>query len=231
VQYTLGALRSSLGAATDENRADRIPNWFIPFLSGAKQRSISARPARAWLLEGKNIVIEWRSAEGNRDRQRALAAELVGLKVDVIVTSSGGDTRAAKEATATIPIVMASADDPVAAGFVDSLARPGGNITGLSTLSPETSGKRLELLKEVVPKLSRVAVFGTSSSPGNAQALKEIEIAAGSVGVTLQYLDVLTAKISNLHSVQQLKRELTRSLRSYRAPSAVLAERSWQNSR
>jgi putative ABC transport system substrate-binding protein len=145
-------------------------------------------------IEGKNIVIEWRSAEGNRDRQRALAAELVRLKVDVIVASSGGDTRAAKEATATIPIVMTQSDDPVASGFVASLARPGGNITGLSTLSPETSGKRLELLKETVPKLSRVAVFGSSNSPGNAQVLKEIEIAAGALGVTLQYLDVLTAK-------------------------------------
>jgi putative ABC transport system substrate-binding protein len=145
-------------------------------------------------IEGKNIVIEWRSAEGNRDRQRALAAELVRLKVDVIVASSGGDTRAAKEATATTPIVMTQSDDPVASGFVASLARPGGNITGLSTLSPETSGKRLELLKETVPKLSRVAVFGSSNSPGNAQVLKEIEIAAGALGVTLQYLDVLTAK-------------------------------------
>jgi putative ABC transport system substrate-binding protein len=145
-------------------------------------------------VEGKNIVIELRTADGKRDRQRVLAAELVRLKVDVIVTSSGGDTRAAKEATATIPIVMASADDPVKSGFVASLARPGGNITGLSTLSPETSGKRLELLKEIVPKLSRVAVFGTSSSPGNAQALKEIELAATALGVRLQYLDVLTGK-------------------------------------
>src|SRR5215469_10950481 len=101
-------------------------------------------------VEGKNIVIEWRGADGDRDRQRALAAELVRLKVDIIVASGGGDARAAKEATSTIPIVMAQTDDPVASGFVASLARPGGNITGLSTLSPELSGKRLELLKEVV---------------------------------------------------------------------------------
>src|SRR4030095_11068747 len=102
-------------------------------------------------IEGKNIVIEWRFAEGNRDRLRALAADVVRLKVDVIVASGGGDARAAKEATVTIPIVMAQTDDPVASGFVASLARPGGNITGLSTLSPELSGKRLEILKEVVP--------------------------------------------------------------------------------
>ena len=111
------------------------------------------------------------------------------LKVDVIVASSGGDTRAAKDATATIPIVMAQSDDPVSDGFVASLARPGGNITGLSTLSPELSGKRLELLKEIVPMLSRVAVFGTSTSPGNAQVLREVELAAGALGVKLQYVE------------------------------------------
>ena len=145
-------------------------------------------------MEGKNIVIEWRSAEGKLDRLPALAAELVRLKVDVIVTGGPAATRAAKEATATIPIVMAQDNDPVGNGFVASLARPGGNITGLSTLAPELSGKRLELLKEIVPKLSRVAVFGTSTSPGNAQSLKEMELAAGAFGVKLQYLDVLGPK-------------------------------------
>jgi putative ABC transport system substrate-binding protein len=103
-------------------------------------------------IEGKNIAIEWRVAEGKRDRVPALAAELVRLKVDVIVTGSATDTRAAKAATVTIPIVMTNDGDPVGNGFVFSLARPGGNITGLSTLSPEISGKRLELLKEIVPK-------------------------------------------------------------------------------
>jgi len=145
-------------------------------------------------IEGKNIVIEWRFADGNRDRLRALAAELVRLKVDVIVASGGGDTRAAKEVTSTIPIVMAQTDDPVASGFIASLARPGGNITGLSTLSPELSGKRLELLKEVVPKLSRVAVFGTSSSPGDVPVLNETKLAADALGVNIQYVDVLSSK-------------------------------------
>ena len=111
-------------------------------------------------MEGKNIVIEYRHAEGKLDRLSALAAELVRLKVDVIVTGGGGGaTRAAKEATKTIPIVMAGDVDPVGQGSVTSLARPGGNVTGLSTLTPEISGKRLELLKEIVPKLSRVAVL------------------------------------------------------------------------
>jgi putative ABC transport system substrate-binding protein len=145
-------------------------------------------------VEGKNIIIEWRHHEGKLDRLPALAAELVRLKVDIIITAGAPATRAAKEATVTIPIVMMQAGDPVGSGFVASLARPGGNITGLSILAPELSGKRLELLKEVVPKLSRVAVFGTSTTPDNAQSLKEAELAAGALKVQLQYLDVLSLK-------------------------------------
>ena len=145
-------------------------------------------------VEGKNIVVEERYAQGKLDRLRELAAELVRLKVDVIVSAGPEATRAAKEATSTIPIVMAQDFDPVGTGFVASLARPGGNITGLSTLSPEISGKQLELLKETVPKLSRVAVLGNSTSPGNAQALREMELAGGAFGVKLQYLDVLSPK-------------------------------------
>jgi putative ABC transport system substrate-binding protein len=145
-------------------------------------------------VEGKNVVIESRYAEGKFDRLPALAAELVRLKVDVIVTAGPQSTRSAKEATSTIPIVMAQDNDPVGNGFVASLARPGGNITGLATFAPEIGGKRLELLKETVPKLSRVAVLGTSTNPGSAQQLKETERAAGALGVKLQYLDVLDPK-------------------------------------
>ena len=145
-------------------------------------------------VEGKYIVIEWRYAEGKPDRLPALAAELVHLKVDIIVSASPPATRAAKEATSTIPIVMTQDSDPVANGFVASLARPGENISGLSTLAPELSGKRLELLKEIVPRLSRVAVLGTSTEPGNAQSLKEVQRAARAFGVKLQYLDVLDPK-------------------------------------
>ncbi|MSP40730.1 MAG: hypothetical protein EXR70_19765 [Deltaproteobacteria bacterium] len=125
-------------------------------------------------VEGKNIVIEWRSAEGKLDRLPALASELVGLKVDIIVSAGASVTRSVKEATVTIPIVMAQHADPVGSGFVASLARPGGNITGLSTFAPELSGKRLELLKEIIPKLSRVAVLGTSTLPGYAQVLRNL---------------------------------------------------------
>jgi putative ABC transport system substrate-binding protein len=145
-------------------------------------------------LEGKNIIIEWRFAAGRAALRPDYAAELVRLKVALIVSSSATDTRAAKAATATIPIVMGQGDDPVQLGFVTSLARPGGNITGLATLSPELSGKRLELLKEIVPKLARVAVFGTSRSASHAQELKEIELAAEALGVKVQYFDVLHAK-------------------------------------
>ena len=173
----------------------------IGFLAAASPSSISARieAFRQGLrelgyVEGKDIVIEYRYAEGKLDRLPALAAELVRLKVDIIVSAGNGPTRAAKEATVTIPIVMTNESDPVGSGVVASLARPGGNITGLSTLAPELSGKRLELLKETIPKLSRVAVFRTSTQPGIAQSLKEVDLGAGAFGVKLQYLDVLSPK-------------------------------------
>jgi len=145
-------------------------------------------------VEGKNMVIEYRFAEGKLDRLAQLVAELVRLKVDVIVTAGTGSTRTANEATSMIPIVMTQDPDPVRNGFVASLARPGGNITGLSTLQPELSGKRLELLKEIVPTLSRVAVLGTSTNPSNAQSLRETELAAEAIAVKLQYLDVRSPK-------------------------------------
>jgi putative ABC transport system substrate-binding protein len=145
-------------------------------------------------VEGKNIIIEYRYAEGKLDRLRELAAEIVRLKVDVIVTTSSAPTRAAKEATATIPIVMTQDNDPVGNGFVANLARPGGNITGLAALDPELSGKRLELLKEMLPGLSRVAVLGDSTMPGYGQVLRETELVAGSFKVQLQYLDILHRK-------------------------------------
>jgi putative ABC transport system substrate-binding protein len=145
-------------------------------------------------VEGKSIFIESRFADGKLDRLPALAAELVGLRVDVIVTAGPTATRPAKEATVTIPIVMTLDSDPVGDGFVASLARPGGNITGLSTVSAELNGKRLEILKEIVPKLTRVAVLGISTNPGNAQAVRETELAARAFGVQIQYLDVRNSK-------------------------------------
>jgi putative ABC transport system substrate-binding protein len=145
-------------------------------------------------VEGKNIVLEFRYAEGKFDRLPALTAELVRLKVDAIVSAGPSVTRPAKAATTAIPIVMTNDSDPVGSGFVESLARPGGNITGLTSLARELSGKRLELLKEILPKLARVAILGTSDIPGNAQALKETELAAGAFGVQTQYMDIRAAK-------------------------------------
>jgi putative ABC transport system substrate-binding protein len=180
-------------------QAKKVPRIGFLIASTASANSARVEAFRQGLrelgyVEGKNIVIESRYAEGKIDRLPVLAADLVRLKVDVILSAGPAVTRPASEATKTIPIVMAQDGDPVANGFVASLARPGGNITGLSTLAPDISGKQLELLKEIVPKLSHVAVLGTSTRPGNAQALKEIELAARALKVQLQYLDVLATK-------------------------------------
>jgi putative ABC transport system substrate-binding protein len=156
-------------------------------------------------IESKNIVIEPRYADGKFDRLPELAVELVHLKVDVIVSGGQTPTRAAKQATNTIPIVMANDRDPVGEGFINSLARPGRNITGLTNFAGELSGKRLELLKEIIPKLSRVAVIGTSTVPGNVQALKETELAAGAYKVQLQYLDIINS--DNIDATFQLIRK------------------------
>ena len=139
---------------------------------------------------GKNMVIEWRYADGKVERVRELAAELVRLKVNVLVTAGSGSTRAAKQATATIPIVMTQDTDPVRNGFVASLAQPGGNITGLSRLAPELSGKQVELLKETVGTLSRLAVLGSSTQRANTEIVKEIDAAAGLLGVKTQHFEV-----------------------------------------
>jgi putative ABC transport system substrate-binding protein len=199
ISFALIALFYAFCLPVWAQQAKKVPR--IGYLTGS---SPSARSARIeafgqglrelGYVEGKNIVIEYRYAEEKLDRLPVLAAELLRLNVEVIVTGGPLVTRAAKEATTTIPIVMTQDADPVGSGFVASLARPGGNITGLSTLSPEINGKRLELLKEIVPKLSRVAVLGTSTRPGTAQELKEVELAAGAFGVKLQYLDVLDPK-------------------------------------
>jgi putative tryptophan/tyrosine transport system substrate-binding protein len=175
----------------------------IGFLSAASSSNITILPRieafrqglrELGYIEGKNIVIDYRYADGKQDRLKELAAELVRLKVDVIVTGGPTATRPAKEATSTIPIVMGFDNDPVGAGFVARLARPGRNITGLSTLHPEISGKQLEFLKEIVPKLSRVAVLGSWSQPGNVEALREVKVAAEALGLQLQHLEIQASK-------------------------------------
>jgi putative ABC transport system substrate-binding protein len=190
-----------LGAvAVEAQQPTKIPR--IGYLTGAtpEGQTVRIEAFRQGLrelgyVEGNNIIIEYRYAELKPERRSALAAELVRLKVDVIVTSGVILTRAAKDATVSIPIVMTQVGDPIGSGLVASLARPGANITGLSNLAPEISGKQLEILKEIIPKLSRVALFETSATnPANAQQLREIERAAGAFKVQLQRLAVLSPK-------------------------------------
>ncbi len=141
-------------------------------------------------VEGQNIVIEWRFAQGKPDQVPRNAAELVRLKVDVIVTGGATDTRAAKAATSTIPIVMTNENDPVGNGLVASLSRPGGNVTGLASLSTELNGKLLELLKETFPRLSHVVALRGPGLPRSTVTLKEIEVVARSFGLTLKFQEV-----------------------------------------
>ena len=144
-------------------------------------------------VEGRNISIEFRFADGRPERLPEMAAELVKRNVDVIVTESAFAAAAAKHATGSIPIVIAVHGDPVGAGLVASLARPGGNVTGLSLLAAELSGKRLQILKEVVPRTSHVAVLRNSANPASATYTAETEAAARTLGVQLQWVEVRTS--------------------------------------
>ena len=196
--FALCAMFFALCGSVEAQQAKKIPRigYLInsPLAASAEFQDAFRQGLRdLGYIEGKNIVIEWRSGEQGRDRQRAIAAEFVRLNVDVIVAGGSGDIRAAKEATSTIPIVMVIGGDVIGSGFVASLARPGGNLTGLSTLRPELMGKRLELLKEILPKLSRVAVFMSSSGVDYAQVLKELDVAAGAMGMKLQHMDIQVA--------------------------------------
>jgi putative ABC transport system substrate-binding protein len=153
-------------------------------------------------IEGKNILVEYRFHEGRPDRVPSLVAELLQLKVDVLVSTALSAIRAAKQATKTIPLVMVSNVDPVATGLVDSLARPGGNITGLTRLTRDLSGKRLELLKEVVPRISRVGVLWERTRLANA--FNDYEAAARELKIRLQSLEVqVRILISKAHSKQR----------------------------
>jgi putative ABC transport system substrate-binding protein len=184
----LAALLLALSFSVEAQQSGKIPR--IGYLT-----DVGSAPAEAFVqglrdlgyVEGRNVVIEFRTSGGKSGRYRELAGELVGLKVDVIVAGGAGAIRAAKNASATIPIVMAHVNDPIAVGLVASLAHPGGNITGISNLSPELSGKRLELLKEVIPKLYRVAVL-TYGGAAMQTSIKETEVAAQSLHLQVQLL-------------------------------------------
>ena len=183
------------GAAVSENPAYRVSLVAVsPSVVAARIEAFRQGLRELSYVEGKNIVIEYAICR-RKTRSPPSARGRTGASQGKHHRTAGGQaTRATKEATSTIPIIMTNDADPVGSGFVASLSRPGGNITGLSTVAPELSGKRLELLREVIPKLARVAIVGTSTQPGHAQAIKELELAAEAFKVQIQYLDVLDSK-------------------------------------
>ncbi len=173
----------------------------IGFLTASDLASLKARTEgfrqglrNLGYVEGQNIVIEWRSADETWNRLPALAAELVDLKVAVIVITDNASAVAAKQVTKIVPIVMATAGDPIGNGLIASLARPGGNVTGLTSLSRELWGKQVGLLKELIPTLSRVAVLSTPANPTNTRRLPEIETAARGLGLQVKSVQVRDAK-------------------------------------
>lgn len=180
--------------AVEAQRAGKVPTVGVLLSTSRTQvPEVLAFPGRLRELgyvEGRNVAIEWREAEGQASRFPAFAAELVRLNVDVIVASVNPAIEAAWAATKTIPIVMVNASDPVGTGFVRSLARPGGNVTGLTYLTREAVPKRLQLLKETIPALSRVAVLWDATEPVRRRQVEEAEGAAPKVGVQLQVLEV-----------------------------------------
>jgi putative ABC transport system substrate-binding protein len=185
------------GAAVQAQQPAKIPRiGFVTPIGDPNTPGFQVEAFRRGLrdfgyIEGKNIVVEYRYTEGKGDRNPSLVAELVQLKVDVLVVPGPGAIRAAKQATKTIPIVIISQEDPVAAGFIDSLARPGGNITGLVRFTRELSGKRLELLTQVVPKISRVgALWDPNSETSQPTLFKDYEAAGRALKIMLQSLEV-----------------------------------------
>jgi putative ABC transport system substrate-binding protein len=187
----LGTMLLALSVPAEARQRAKIAR--IGFLSpgfGAVPKPFHQRLEELGYVQGKNIVIEYRSAEGKLDRLPDLGAELVRLEVQLIVAAATPAADAAKHATTTIPIVMVDVGDPVATGLVTNLARPSGNITGVATLSPELSGKRLELLKEAVPNASRIAVFSNPTSRTNPLQLKQVQVAAQALAVRIQPLEV-----------------------------------------
>ncbi len=174
----------------EAQQAKKVPRIGYLFTGLLPPREFQQGLRELGYIEGKNIAFEYRTVEGKEDRLPELAAELVRRKVDVIVAPGGSPARAAKNATKTIPIVIMQGSDPVATGLVASLARPGGNVTGITTIDVELTGKRLELLKETFSGVSRVAVLVRADNPGAASRLKETEVAARALGLGLHLLEV-----------------------------------------
>jgi putative ABC transport system substrate-binding protein len=208
-------LAMCLSAIAGTALADAQPATQVPRIGFLSALSYEAFPSRIdafrqglkelGYIDGRNIVVEYRWAEGKSDRLPQLAAELERLKVRLIVSAGPSATRPAKQATTTTPIVMAFDSDPVGSGFVVSLGRPGGRITGLSRLSPEISAKQIDVLTQIVPRLSRVAILGDFREPGNASALEQTEHAARILGVQVHQFDVRVSK--NIEEIIQSARK------------------------
>jgi len=185
----LGAVLVALSFSVEAQQPKKVPRiGYLTLGAGPAEPEVEFKQRLRDLgwVEGQNVIIEYRWAANDMDRLAALAKELVDLKVDVVVAAATPAIQAAKNATRTIPIVMAAAADPVGIGFVASLARPGGNITGLSLQSPELAGKRLELLKEIVPKLTRVAFLAHRGDPAHKLFIKEAQDIAPRIGIQIQ---------------------------------------------
>ena len=194
----LCAVLLSLSFSVQAQQQAKIPKigWFSGLSASAARSGLSGvqRELRALgYVEGENFTFDYRYADNTLDRLPALADELVGLKVDVLIARAPRPALAAKNATRTIPIVFYDVADPVALGLVDSLARPGGNLTGLTIITEVLVGKRLELLKETVPKLSGVAVLWNPQNPGNALQWKESQLQARALGLQLHSMEVSSA--------------------------------------
>jgi putative ABC transport system substrate-binding protein len=213
----------ALGVIAEAQQTEKVPR--IGYLAGSSP-SFEAHRVEGFrqglrdlgYIEGKNILVEYRYAEGRLDRIPGLVAEFVQLKVDVLVSGNFEAIRAAKQATKTIPVVMVTTVDPVATGLVDSLAHPGGNITGLTRLTRELSGKRLELLKEAVPRISRVGVLWDPDDPGPAIGFKEYEAAARALKIQLQSLEVRGPNPDLQRAFQTAAKERVSALITIRNP-------------
>ena len=187
-----GALAAPLSSFAQQGKVWRVGFLGTSTASGYAPEALRAGLRELGYVDGKNLVIEWRFAEGKNERLPGLATELVNLKVDVIVAQGRPATSAAQKATTNIPIVMGTIGDPVGAGFVKSLARPGGNITGLTNISGDISAKHLEMLLSMVPKLSRVVVLVNPENPSNTMALRNVQAAARRTGVTILSFEAQT---------------------------------------
>ena len=211
IGFALSAMLCAFCFSADAQQAKKIPRVGVLLPGSPSTYSLRADAFLQGLrelgyVEGKTIAVEWRWAEDRVEQLPALAAELVGLNVDIIVTSGTQAIKALKNATSTTPIVMALVGDPVGSGFVASLARPGGNLTGLTNVAPDLSGKRLELLKEVVPGASRVAALLNPTNPLDQVELKETQVAAQKLVVQLQAVEA-----SDANSLQEAFATMTRN--------------------